>query len=108
MTEPRSDLWTTGPGPDASASTATRSREAAPAGATPRRPPARPRTSRRWLVVALALVTTGALALGLARCGAQRDAAQTPAPAAPGGWSPDATIPPPPPGTLEAGTTSLF
>src|SRR5689334_11610522 len=110
MTEPRSDLWTTGPGPDApaAASTAIRSREAAPAGAAARRPPARPRSSRRWLVVAVALVATGALALGLARCGAQRDAAQVPTPVAPGGWTPDATIPPPAPGSLEAGTTSLL
>jgi hypothetical protein len=58
--------------------------------------------------VALALVTTGALALGLTRCEAQRDEAPAPAPAAPGGWTPDATIPPPAPGSLEAGTTSLF
>jgi hypothetical protein len=48
------------------------------------------------------------MALGLARCGAQRDAAQAPAPVAPGGWTPDAIIPPPGPGSLEAGTTSLF
>jgi hypothetical protein len=80
----------------------------APAGATaPRAQAGAPRSRRsRWLLVALALVAAAATTLGLARSGAHRDA--PPALTAPGGWSPDATIPPPAPGSLEAGTTSLF
>jgi hypothetical protein len=128
MTESRTDLWTAGPGPETleTAPTATRSLERVPshrapevlpadpvppvdpvpppAGATARRAPAR---TPRWLLAALAVVTVAGLVLGVTRCGAQHDAVQAPAPA-PGAWTPDATIPPPAPGSLEAGTTSLF
>jgi hypothetical protein len=110
MTEPRSDLWSTG-----ATGTAHRggAAHAVPAGATGRRP-STPRSGRPWLpLVLLALLAVAALLFGLVRCGADRaglDPAAVPAvptaviPGAGAAAAPSAPVP----GSLTAGTTSLF
>jgi hypothetical protein len=109
MTEPRSDLWTT-------SHTATGFDRGGAAHAVPAgRPASTARTGRRpwWLVVLLALTAAVALLFGLVRCGAdQAGVGPTAIPAVPTAVIPGAGAAAAPtrpvPGSLTAGTTSLF
>jgi hypothetical protein len=105
MTEPRTDLWTTG-------AAASGHRPAVPTGAVGRRPAARP--GRPWWLVALvAVAAVAALLYGLVRSGL--DQARVDAPSVP--MVPTAVIPgagaaaapiAPVAGSLTAGSDSLF